>query len=236
MRGSALCEHGIDKARCKECGGSAFCEEHKKRKEYCKECNGACYCKHGKQKARCEECGGSALCEHGIEKARYRECDGSAFCEEHGKRKEHCKECNGSDFCEHGKSKCYCRDCNGSAFCEHDKYKAYCSECGGNALCKQCRDTRSSSKYNGYCFRCFIYLFPDVKVYRNYKTKETAVKDFILEKFPNLDWIQDKRVYDGCSKRRPDLLLDLGYQVIIIEIDEHKHNTHECSCENKRMM
>jgi len=37
-------------------------------------------------------------------------------------------------------------------------------------------------------------------------------------------------------KRRPDLLLDLGYQVIIIEVDENQHTDYDCSCENKRTM
>jgi hypothetical protein len=43
-------------------------------------------------------------------------------------------------------------------------------------------------------------------------------------------------VVDGCSKRRPDLLVDLGYQVIIAEIDENQHFDYDCSCENKRIM
>jgi hypothetical protein len=70
----------------------------------------------------------------------------------------------------------------------------------------------------------------------NYKTKEKKVVDEILTNFPNMSWVSDKRIIDGCSKRRPDLLLDLGYQVIIIEIDENQHNIYDCSCENKRLM
>ncbi len=58
--------------------------------------------------------------------------------------------------------------------------------------------------------------------------------------FPQYTWITDKRVQDGCSKRRPDLLLDTGEQVIIIEIDIAKgadqHTNYNCSCENKRLM
>jgi len=30
--------------------------------------------------------------------------------------------------------------------------------------------------------------------------------------------------------------LDLGYQVLIIEIDENQHIDYDCSCENKRIM
>jgi len=93
-----------------------------------------------------------------------------------------------------------------------------------------------NEKYDGYCLRCYMYLFPDKPVSRNYKTKEFAVVEFIKNKFENYSWIADKIVSDGCSKKRPDLLLDLGYQVIIIEIDENQHIDYECSCENKRIM
>ena len=32
------------------------------------------------------------------------------------------------------------------------------------------------------------------------------------------------------------MLVDLGYQIIIIEIDENQHGNYDCSCENKRIM
>ena len=95
---------------------------------------------------------------------------------------------------------------------------------------------RVKDKYDGYCLRCYIHLFPDNPNARNYKTKEKNVTDFITINFQNLNWIIDKKVQDGCSKRRPDLLLDLGYQIIIIEIDENQHADYDCSCENKRIM
>ena len=91
-------------------------------------------------------------------------------------------------------------------------------------------------KYDGYCLFCYMNLFPDKPVSRNYKTKEQSVVEFIKTKFPELSWIADKIVNSGCSKRRPDLLLDLGYQVIIVEVDENQHTDYDCSCENKRIM
>jgi hypothetical protein len=96
--------------------------------------------------------------------------------------------------------------------------------------------TQVTEKYDGYCLFCYMHTFPDKPVSRNYKTKEYSVVDFVKTQFENVNWTTDKRVYDGCSKRRPDMLLDLGYQIIIIEIDENQHIEYDCSCENKRIM
>ena len=71
---------------------------------------------------------------------------------------------------------------------------------------------------------------------RNHKTKEKDVVDRITAAFPCLTWVADRAVQDGCSARRPDLLVDLGSHVIIVEIDENKHATYDCSCEHKRLM
>jgi hypothetical protein len=96
--------------------------------------------------------------------------------------------------------------------------------------------THGNKKYDGFCLYCYMHLFPDKPVLRNYKTKEYAVIEFVKTTFPDLSWISDKRISGGCSKKRPDLFLDLGYQVIIIEVDENQHTTYDCSCENKRIM
>ena len=109
-----------------------------------------------------------------------------------------------------------------------------------NVVAKTCKThlcyTFVSEKYDGYCLFCYINIFPDKPVSRNYKTKEFAVVEFVKTNHPDLTWIADKSISDGCSRRRPDLLLDLGYQIIIIEIDENQHIDYDCSCENKRIM
>ena len=209
---------------------------HGKIKSYCKVCSGSQICTHGKRKSYCKDCGGSSICQHNREKSYCKECGGSQICP-HGKFKSDCKECGGSQICPHGKKKSQCKDCGGSAFCPHKKRKSDCKECGGSALCKSswC-NIRANSKYNGYCLNCCINICPDIQISRNYKTKEKTVVDKIIEKFPNFTWVHDKKVEDGCSKRRPDFLLDMGERIIIVEVDEDKHTSYNCSCENKRLM
>ena len=129
---------------------------------------------------------------------------------------------------------------------EGKKKGIYCSKHKKNNMvdvihkkCKAeygCTIQVNTKLYKGYCLRCFQYLFPDEPITRNYKTKEREVVNFIKNEFNNYDWVADKKIADGCSKRRPDLYIDLGYQIIIIEIDEDQHNQYDCSCENKRLM
>lgn len=139
--------------------------------------------------------------------------------------------------CPHEKIKYQCKMCKGSQICKHIKRRSLCKICGGSSLCKSkwC-EIKGISKYNGYCLTCCIQLFPDIKVHRNYKTKERFVVDKIKEQFSELSWIEDKKIQDGCSYRRPDLLLDLGTHILIVEIDENKHSVYNCLCENKRIM
>ena len=219
----------------KTCGGLYKCE-HGKQKSYCKDCGGSSFCEHGRQKSRCKDCGGSQICEHGRRKSQCKECGGSQLCE-HGKQKSKCKECGGSEICEHDRQKSQCKECGGSQVCEHGRRKTYCKECGGSSLCKSDHcETKAIKKYNGYCLPCCIQVCPEIQVSRNYKTKEKDVVDRITQTFKGFTWVADKRIQDGCSLRRPDLLLDMGSHIVIVEIDENKHTDYDCSCEHKRLM
>ncbi len=91
-------------------------------------------------------------------------------------------------------------------------------------------------KYEGYCLRCYASMFPDKPLARNIKTKERSVVEFIKANYPNYDWVFDKRIREGTSLRRPDVLLNLENQVLIIEIDENQHENYDCSCNNRRLM
>ena len=213
------CEHGKRKTRCKECGGSEMCI-HEKQKPFCRECNGSQFCIHNKTKSICIDCGGSRICKH-------------------RKQKPFCKECGGSAFCKHGRRKTRCKECGGSEICKHGKHNSYCKECGGSHLCKsEWCETFGNRKYEGYCLPCFVNNPENQNklAMLNYKTKEKEVVDKITQTFTNFDWISDKKVQDGCSRRRPDLLLDMGSHIIIVEVDENKHTDYDCSCEHKRLM
>ena len=235
--GGSICEHNRIRSYCKECEGGAICE-HKRIRTGCKECGGGSICEHNKIKAICKECGGSQICEHNRVRAKCKECGGGSICE-HNKEKSRCKECGGGSICEHNKVRSACIECEGGSTCKHKKIKRYCKKCDGSRLCKSdwCETTRNI-KYEGYCMPCFVNNPENQNnaIIRNYKTKEKDVVDRITQTFTNFTWVADKKVQDGCSRRRPDLLLDMGSHIIIVEIDENKHTDYDCSCENKRLM
>ena len=65
--------------------------------------------------------------------------------------------------------------------------------------CKECYETQISNKqYKGYCLRCFVYKFPDVKISTNYKIKELFMTDFIKQEFKT-----EVMTFDKQTKTRP---------------------------------
>jgi hypothetical protein len=154
-----------------------------------------------------------------------------------------CFDCKKSDMVNVKNNKCGC----GKIPCYNYEGLSplYCFNCKKedminviHRVCKThlCNTQVYNPNYEGYCYRCFIFTFPNKPTVLNYKTKEKYVVDFVLENFKDVSWVLDKKVQNGCSSRRPDMLLDLGYQVIIIEIDENQHINYNSTCENKRIM
>lgn len=155
----------------------------------------------------------------------------------------------------------YCFDCKiddmicvGTKLCKicsikHPQYNydglkpEYCHKCKLDNMtdvkhltkCIFCNDALGYSKYDGHCIRCFIHLFPENTISTNYKVKERHVTDYINDEFPN-EFIFDKSIYGGCSRKRPDAFRDCLTHSLIIEIDENQHKSYEEICENKRMM
>ena len=95
-----------------------------------------------------------------------------------------------------------------------------------------CDTYTKKSRNRGFCVRCFANLFPNETSSKRYRTKEKAVAEYVQKEFPERDWKFDA-IAGGCSKRRPDIYVDLMTHVIIVEVDENKHQGY--NCENKRM-
>jgi hypothetical protein len=156
-----------------------------------------------------------------------------------------CSNCKTADMVDVMSRKCRCGKSQPTYNLPGERIAICCTDCKTQCMvdikhnkCKQalCDVRAQNPQYEGYCLGCFMHNFPDKPVARNYKTKEAAVAKFIMETFPEMSWVWDVRVMDGCSGRRPDLVCDMGPYVMIIEVDERQHRDYVCACENKRMM
>jgi hypothetical protein len=161
-----------------------------------------------------------------------------------GTKATHCGDCKEPNMINVVSPRCFCGK-KIPYYGYEGKKPSHCNECKEpymiNVVSPRCKtefcDTQVTNKaYEGYCAYCFGNLYPNSPVIRNFKTKERLVVDYIKEYFKDYDWIFDKTINDGCSNRRPDIYLDLGYQILIIEVDENQHRYVENICENKRMM
>ena len=206
-----------------------FCGEHKNSDMKDKR-----HCEHNKRRSKCKECGGASICEHNRERSKCKECGGASICE-HNKRRSECKECGGASICEHNKRRSTCKECGGASICEHNKIRNQCIICKPSCACQNCKSVYVAKKYrfSPFCFNCFCVLNPEAEIPRRYKIKEIHLREALVKNFPNTKMTFDKRVEDGCSKRRPDVLIDNGFP-IVIECDENRHNNY--SCENMRLM
>jgi hypothetical protein len=160
-----------------------------------------------------------------------------------GEKATHCVSCKEIGMIDVIHSKCFCGKKIPSFGLQGHK-ATHCEDCKEKFMIdvvnKRCKtefcDTQVKNNYEGYCAYCYGNLFPDSPIVRNFKTKERLVVDYIKDQYKDYDWVFDKTISDGCSKKRPDIYLDLGYQIIIIEVDENQHRQYEDICENKRMM
>jgi len=118
-----------------------------------------------------------------------------------------------------------------------DKSASYCKTHAKKGMvdikskkCKLCNLTQGW--ISGYCSSCFYYLNPEHIKTKRHKTRENTFMHQVKEIYPEI--ILDKAIDGGCSRKRPDGLIDLFSHSIIIEIDEDQHQGY--SCENKRLM
>lgn len=68
------CEHGKEKRKCVDCGGSQICE-HNRQRNLCKDCDGASICEHNRQRTRCKQCDGGSICEHNRQRPACKQCN-----------------------------------------------------------------------------------------------------------------------------------------------------------------
>lgn len=157
----------------------------------------------------------------------------------HQRERKNCTECHGASICEHNRRRRTCRQCPGPHRCEHGELRYTCGRCDGGAICRTplCERPHLGPRFHHRCRFCATHAFPHETFAsaRQHRTKERLVVDAVRAEFPGFDWVHDRRVEDGCTALRPDLLCQFGSHVVIIEVDEHAHARAGTACEWARL-
>ena len=103
-----------------------------------------------------------------------------------------------------------------------------------NKRCVLCDIVSANARYDNHCYGCYSFKYPNDPRVRNFKTKEQAIMSEIAKAYPEI--ILDKMISGGCSRKRPDGLIELNTHVIIVEVDEHQHKGYDTTCNNRRTM
>lgn len=100
---------------------------------------------------------------------------------------------------------------------------------------KQCEYCNLKIHYKQqFCTGCKSYIDLGITVKSHHK--ELAIKALLEDN--NIEFRHDSIVNEGCSKRRPDFVINkLNGDFVILEVDEfqHKRKTYTCECEITRM-
>ena len=153
----------------------------------------------------------------------------SEFCSQHKKNR---MIINSLKYCIECRKKATYIDKEKRFFCfEH--YNLECKELGN--ICSICCERFLESDEMKICSDC-MNIEDNGGVSIKTKRKEISVKNFLEENSIHYD-IYDKKVKGGCSKRRPDFVIETKWGSIILEVDEnqHKQKTYNCHCEVVRM-
>jgi hypothetical protein len=77
------------------------------------------------------------------------------------------------------------------------------------------------------------YVCNDCKKIQN--KKEWGIVRFLRKEIDTKFEYNSSRMLQGCSKKRPDIYFELNKHCVIVEVDEHQHNTYQDSCECARI-
>ncbi len=169
----------------------------------------------------------------------------ACFNLKHINKPEYCKEHSTSAMVDVKHSKCISKECSNRAFYNNfwEKTPKYCFYHKEETMIDVCKDycktnmcfTRAVKHFENYCMKCFQHKYPNHKLIRNFKTRESEVVKFVTEQFPDYSWIFDRIIESGCSKKRPDIFVDMGFRILVVEIDENQHKIYGFPCEINRL-
>jgi hypothetical protein len=158
----------------------------------------------------------------------------------------HCVQHKTTNMVSKSKGTCIVDNCDGTASYGFDGRRTHCSlhrevnmtsynNCSV-CMCPSFKYYYDETTNSRYCYRCFLFTFPDANKDKKFKVKEHHVRDFLEDTYPIVTMIFDKTINGGCSLKRPDVMIDMYTHTILVEIDEDQHKSYDQLCDNKRTM
>lgn len=168
---------------------------------------------------------------------RYLDCESqSSFGQLFG-TKTHCAKHKKANEYRKFNPKCLTQKCKNQPFYSNDNYPKRCEEHklpeDSNIVekpCKNCGICQFIANSGDTCTYCLDYKNDKIR-----KAKEIRIKDLLDANKIQYE-AHDKIVEMGCSKYRPDFIIDCGTTKIVLEVDENQHSSYPCECEQIRMI
>ncbi len=136
---------------------------------------------------------------------------------------------------------CDYEDCEELGIYGYEKQHLYCSQHMKNDMvvlnpyiCKTlyCEKVVKKDHNKGLCSYCFVNLHQEeAKNTKMKNSKELNIIQYIMKMIPEKNFVFNKKI----NNARPDIILKLDNQIIIIEIDENQHKGYIEECEKKRI-
>ncbi len=158
----------------------------------------------------------------------------------------YCKKHAAGDMIDVKNKRCAHPDCDSItpvfAYHKSDEFK-YCKKHSVEGMidvkhkrCVSCGLFRVTKSKDYMCSQCFMFNNPNHEYSRHYRTKELTFTRLLQQDLSEqgIDCILDSKISGGCSRRRPDVFIDMLTHVLIIEIDENQHLSYNESCEYVR--
>lgn len=110
-------------------------------------------------------------------------------------------------------------------------------------FCSNCKLDGMEDIKNPKCISCKLFMVnkkPHLCAYckpestLKQKTHEMQVVNYLEEN--NIKFVHNKSVGFVCGNYRPDVKIDAGTHLVIVEIDEDQHSQYDSSCELARML
>ena len=164
-----------------------------------------------------------------LKNCQYPKCKQDAIFGLSNKRKQFCKDHKQDNMINLVmENKCSVLDCN----------EEYSDMLDNIKYCNKHIPENSLIKVKRLCKYCDIkenadYVCKDCKKIQN--KKEWAIVRYLRKVIDTKFEYNSSKMLQGCSKKRPDIYFELNMHCVIVEIDEHQHNSYEDKCECARL-